>query len=46
MVMNQTGLATDNSAWGEWHVGNLATALAPAASTLYVDDVSITTSGP
>ncbi|HZU84998.1 MAG TPA: hypothetical protein VE987_18835 [Polyangiaceae bacterium] len=40
------GLVTDSSAWGEWHVGNLATALSPPMSTVYVDDVAIDTNGP
>jgi hypothetical protein len=40
-----TNLATDNTDWGQWYVGNLATALAPALSTVYVDDVTIG-SGP
>jgi hypothetical protein len=46
VVVPLTGLATDDSAWGEWHVGNLATALSPGLSTVYVDDVSISASGP
>lgn len=32
---------TDDSEWGQWYVGNLATGLTPADSTLYVDDVTI-----
>jgi hypothetical protein len=46
VVLELTGIATDDSQWGEWHVGNLATALSPAVSTVYVDDVTIDTSGP
>jgi len=34
-------LTTDDSSYGQWYVGNLAVALTPADSTLYVDDVSI-----
>ena len=36
-------LVTDDTSWGQWYVGNLATGLAPADSTLYVDDVAIRT---
>jgi len=41
LAVHLTGLATDNTDWGQWYVGNYATALAPPASTLYVDDVTI-----
>lgn len=41
-----SGIPTDDAAWGAWHVGNLATALSPSISTLYVDDVTIETTGP
>jgi hypothetical protein len=37
------GLVTDNTGWGQWYVGNLANALLPPASTVYVDDVTIGT---
>jgi hypothetical protein len=37
---------TDPSNWGQWYVGNLATALAPSNSTIYVDDVTIGTTPP
>lgn len=36
-----TGLVTDDADWGQFYVGNLATALLPPASTVYVDDVTI-----
>ena len=36
-----TGVATDLSDWGQWYVGNLANALAPPLSKVYVDDVTI-----
>lgn len=36
-----SNLITDDSSYGQWYVGNLAIALTPADSTLYVDDVSI-----
>jgi hypothetical protein len=35
------GLTTDDTDWGQWYVGNLATALSPPVSTVYVDDVTI-----
>lgn len=41
MAVQLTGLATDDTNWGQWYVGNLATALAPPSSTVYVDDVTI-----
>ncbi len=34
-------IATDDADWGQWYVGNLATALDQPDSTVYVDDVSI-----
>ncbi|MFO7178969.1 MAG: hypothetical protein DIU78_009745 [Pseudomonadota bacterium] len=34
-------LITDDSEWGQWYLGNLADALSPETSTLYVDDVTI-----
>ena len=41
MLLDVSGIETDNSDWGQWYVGNLATALQPAISTVYVDDVTI-----
>jgi hypothetical protein len=41
VAVDLTGLTTDDSRWGQWFVGNYATALSPASSTLYVDDVTI-----
>lgn len=41
LVMELTGIVTDNTSFGQWYVGNLADALMPAVSTIYVDDVSI-----
>jgi hypothetical protein len=41
IVTDTSGVATDDSAWGQWFVGNLATALNPPLSTLYVDDVTV-----
>jgi len=34
-------LLTDDTPWGQWYVGNLATAIVPPQSTIYVDDVEI-----
>lgn len=41
MALDLTGIPTDDSAWGQFYVGNLANVLAPSNVTLYVDDVSI-----
>jgi hypothetical protein len=41
LVARLTGLATDDTDWGQWYVGNLATALSPAASIVYVDDITL-----
>jgi hypothetical protein len=41
LAVHLTGLVTDNTDWGQWYVGNFASALVPPASTLYVDDVTI-----
>lgn len=40
-IMQATNLITDNTPYGQWYVGNLATNLDPAESILYVDDVSV-----
>jgi hypothetical protein len=40
-LLDATNIITDDSSWGQWYVGNLASGLTPAASTLYVDDVTI-----
>jgi hypothetical protein len=40
-LLQRTGITTDDSSWGQWYVGNLATVLTPSESTVYVDDVSI-----
>jgi hypothetical protein len=44
LVVEATGLVTDDSDWGQWYVGNIANALSPPQSTLYVDDVTLGTS--
>ena len=41
LLVALTNVLTDDSSIGQWYVGNLANALTPAASTLYVDDVTI-----
>ena len=48
VALDLTGLATDDSLWGQWFVGNFAMALTPPSSTVYVDDVTIglVSSGP
>jgi len=40
-VLERKNLVTDDTRWGQWYVGNLATGLAPADSVVYVDDVTI-----
>jgi hypothetical protein len=40
-ALDLTGIPTDDSTWGRWHVGNLADSLVPPVSTVYVDDVTI-----
>jgi hypothetical protein len=40
-ILHATNLITDDTPYGQWYVGNLATSLNPAESTLYVDDVSV-----
>jgi hypothetical protein len=41
MVLQLTGLVTDNSSWGQWYVGSYAQGLSPGKTTMYVDDVSL-----
>jgi hypothetical protein len=45
-LLDLQGIATDDTRWGQWFVGNYATAQSPNPSTLYVDDVTIETTGP
>jgi hypothetical protein len=40
-LVRAENIVTDDSSWGQWYVGNLASALTPSDSTLYVDDVTI-----
>jgi hypothetical protein len=48
VILDLTGLSTDDSRWGQWFVGNYALAISPPSSTVYVDDVMIglVSSGP
>jgi hypothetical protein len=41
LLMELTGLRTDDTDFGQWYVGNYADGLMPPDSTLYVDDVTI-----
>jgi hypothetical protein len=41
LLIDQKGLRTDDTSWGQWYVGNYADALTPPDFTLYVDDVTI-----
>jgi hypothetical protein len=41
LVAEYSNIVTDDTAWGQWYVGNLADNLEPQESTVYVDDVSI-----
>ena len=41
LLLDVTNVITDDSSFGQWYVGNLATGLMPPNSTVYVDDVSI-----
>ncbi|HET9956512.1 MAG TPA: hypothetical protein VFQ61_18530 [Polyangiaceae bacterium] len=40
LVYRATDIVTDDTAWGQWYVGNLTTSLMPPDSTVYVDDVT------
>jgi hypothetical protein len=41
LLMELTGLPTDDTDYGQWYVGNYADALTPPTSTIYADDVTI-----
>lgn len=41
LLFQTANIVTDDTNWGQWYVGNFATGLVPADSTLYVDDVTI-----
>jgi hypothetical protein len=40
-VLGFAGIVTDDTTSAQWYVGNLANALDPPASTIYVDDVTV-----
>jgi hypothetical protein len=44
LLVEASDLVTDDTEWGQWFVGNIANALSPAESTVYVDDITIGTS--
>ena len=41
IALDLTGIKTDDTAWGQFFVGSLATALTPASYTLNVDDMTV-----
>lgn len=41
LVLEFSGIRTDDTDWAQWYVGNLATNLTPEVSTVYVDDIEI-----
>lgn len=43
VVANVGSVETADTQWGQWYVGNFASALSPTTSTVYVDDVTIGT---
>jgi len=42
LLVEASGIVTDNSSWAQWYVGNIAKGLTPPVSTVYVDQVTIT----
>jgi hypothetical protein len=40
-VVEFTNLITDDTDWGQWYVGNLASATDPPECTVYMDDITI-----
>lgn len=44
LLVEATGIVTDDSNFGQWYIGNIANALFPTQSTVYVDDITIETS--
>jgi hypothetical protein len=40
-IIEAQNVRTDDSDWGQWYVGNLASGLTPSDSTLYVDDITL-----
>jgi len=43
LLLDVANVITDDTSWGQWYVGNLASALRPAEFTLYIDDVTVRT---
>jgi hypothetical protein len=41
VAFDLSGIETDDTPWGQFYVGNLATTLGPPQVTVYVDDISI-----
>lgn len=41
LLIERSGIRTDDTSFQQWYVGNLANSITPPASTLYVDDISI-----
>jgi len=41
LLVERSGIVTEDSDLGQWYVGNLATALTPTDSAVYVDDVTV-----
>jgi hypothetical protein len=41
VIVDLNGLETDDTPWGEFFVGNLASSLVPSDVTVYVDDVMV-----
>lgn len=42
LLVERQSIVTDDAELGQWYVGNLANALTPDESTIFVDDVTIT----
>jgi hypothetical protein len=40
-LFSASSIVTDDSEWGQWYVGNLASNLTPPESTVYVDDITL-----
>lgn len=41
LLLEAKNIVTDDTDWGQWYVGNLASSLSASDSTLYIDDVTI-----
>jgi hypothetical protein len=40
-IVQLSGIATDDSTWGQWYVGSLGPSLEPFDSTLFANDVTV-----